>query len=195
MCRDISFVRADGRQVELSVTTSFLDPGGLDGKDNGGGGVFRDVTESKALERARQRVIDHLSHELKTPLAIIDATIKRFLQPELAGMVKRIEQNLRRLQDIQVEAEEIAKRNNLQQARGPALLEQMMDLLDLVAEKNTLCEGPLAVAKDRSRGSSPRPMGRPRPSGSPPLSRPCWAGCRSSRPVVRLRCERQVRGA
>ena len=160
VCRDIPFVRSDGRQLELAVTTSFLDPGGLGGKDNGVVVVFRDVTESKALERARQRVIDHLSHELKTPLAIIDATIKRLHQPEAAGAVKRIEQNLRRLQDIQVEAEEIAKENNLQQARGPALVEQMMDLLDLVAEKNTVCKEPLAVAKDEIKQLFPASQGQ-----------------------------------
>jgi two-component system phosphate regulon sensor histidine kinase PhoR len=160
VCRDISFVRADGRQVELAVTTSFLDPAGLDGQDNGVVVVFRDVTESKALERARQRVIDHLSHELKTPLAIIDATIKRLLQPEVAGLVKRIEQNLRRLQDIQVEAEEIAKENNLRQTKGPALMEQMMDLLDLVAEKNAVCKEPLATAKDEIRQLFPASQGQ-----------------------------------
>ena len=74
--------------------------------------VFKDITESKALDRARERVIDHLSHELKTPLAIVSATIKSLGKGEDNPRIQRIEQNLKRLKEIQQEVEDIVRRGN-----------------------------------------------------------------------------------
>ncbi len=33
--------------------------------------------ELKSMNKAKERVIDHLSHELKTPLSLISATVDR----------------------------------------------------------------------------------------------------------------------
>ena len=53
------------RLLDLAVTTSFLrlDPGKW--KTPGIVVVFKDITEFKALDRARQRVLDHLSHQVE----------------------------------------------------------------------------------------------------------------------------------
>ncbi|MBP1748486.1 MAG: domain S-box [Deltaproteobacteria bacterium] len=109
--REVSFRRPDGREVELAVTTSILkDAAEQKGKAGGIVMVFKDITQSKALDRARGRVIDHLSHELKTPLAIVSATIKSLGKGEDNPRIQRIEQNLKRLKEIQQEVEDIVRR-------------------------------------------------------------------------------------
>jgi two-component system phosphate regulon sensor histidine kinase PhoR len=133
--RDVPFFRPDGTRRELSVTTSFLDPKAKDTAGNGVVVVFRDTTESKALEHARRKVIDHLSHELKTPLVIIEATLKRFSEP--VRQVERIQQNLERLKGIQVAVEDIARDTEIGQTHIPgSLMGHIVDLLDIVGEKN-----------------------------------------------------------
>ena len=111
--REVPFRRPDGKEIELAVTTSILkhatEP---KGKGSGIVIVFKDITESKALDRARGRVIDHLSHELKTPLAIVSATVKSLCKGEDNPRIQRIEQNLKRLKEIQQEVEDIVKRGN-----------------------------------------------------------------------------------
>jgi two-component system phosphate regulon sensor histidine kinase PhoR len=111
--REVPFRRPDGKEIELAVTTSILkhatEP---KGKGSGIVIVFKDITESKALDRARGRVIDHLSHELKTPLAIVSATVKSLGKGEGNPRIQRIEQNLKRLKEIQQEVEDIIRRSN-----------------------------------------------------------------------------------
>jgi signal transduction histidine kinase len=68
----------------------------------------------KALDRIRERMIHHLSHELKTPLAIISGAL-RFLDTQVkAGdftrldrAIQRGERNVRRLQVLQEKIEDI----------------------------------------------------------------------------------------
>ena len=64
--------------------------------------------ELKALDRARERVINHLSHELKTPIAIISAALGRVSREvrkenvsKLERAVERCDRNLHRLMDLQ----------------------------------------------------------------------------------------------
>ena len=74
--REVAFKKMDGSYLDLAVTTSFLRGTGEQSEKTGIVIVFKDVTETKALERARYRVIHHLSHELKTPLSIIFTSLK-----------------------------------------------------------------------------------------------------------------------
>jgi PAS domain S-box-containing protein len=146
--REVPYWRSDGSRIDLAVTTSFLREGDGPEEREGIVVVFKDISELKALDRARQRVIDHLSHELKTPLAIIGATLKRLNTPETAKFVERMEQNLKRLQEIQTEVEDIVK-----EARGEegavsgSLLEQVGDLLDIVCEENEGFREPVELLK------------------------------------------------
>lgn len=111
VCAEVPFRRPDGKRIELSVTTSFLRRSAeKTGEDSGIVIVFKDITESRALDRARERVIDHLSHELKTPLSIVSATVKSLGKGEDNPRIQRIEQNLNRLKEIQQEVEDIVRR-------------------------------------------------------------------------------------
>jgi PAS domain S-box-containing protein len=148
--REVPFRCVDGNLLDLSVATSFLRAG--EGKEEGIVVVFKDITESKALDRARQRVIDHLSHELKTPLAIIGATLKRVDGPETSKFVERIEHNLKRLQEIQVEVEDIVREVLREdEGAGRSLLEQMSDLLEIVAERREVYKEPVRLLKEELR--------------------------------------------
>jgi two-component system phosphate regulon sensor histidine kinase PhoR len=127
---EVPFRRSDGKLIEMAVTTSFL----LN-KPEGIVVVFKDITESKSLDRARQRVLDHLSHELRTPLMIIKATLKSIATPEKAQLKERMEHNLQRLQDIQLAVDDIVNRKNVVEEVSLGIwIKQVEYLLDIIAE-------------------------------------------------------------
>lgn len=71
-------------------------------------GIARDITELRAFEKAKERVVNHLSHELGTPLSIIDAAMDRMPKElekghlERVSMItKRVRRNVRRLKELQ----------------------------------------------------------------------------------------------
>ena len=68
-------IRKDGerRYVETSISL-IRNP---KGEPAGFRGIARDITGIKRLEKAKERAINHLSHELGTPLSVIDAVMKR----------------------------------------------------------------------------------------------------------------------
>ncbi|MFH0825640.1 MAG: PAS domain S-box protein [Pseudomonadota bacterium] len=106
------FKRRDGRKVDLTVATSYLAVDECEPGRENVVMVFRDITPFKTLEKARRRAVDHLSHELKTPLAVIEASVAGLkrnegIKPENARAFKRIERNLQRLIDIQQIVEQI----------------------------------------------------------------------------------------
>ncbi len=108
--QEVPFRRRDGRLLDLAVTTSFLRI--EDGKWGIPGivAVFKDITEFKALERARQRVLDHLSHELRTPLSVAAASLKMLkILPGQQRTMDRLTRNLKRLQDIQMAVDDIVR--------------------------------------------------------------------------------------
>ena len=68
----------------------------------------------KALDKARERVINHLSHELKTPMAIISGAFNRISKElQKAGIkglekpIKRGQRNVNRLMDLQSKIDDI----------------------------------------------------------------------------------------
>lgn len=136
--KEAIFVRKDGERIDLAVTTSFLRSEAENDDEAGVVVVFKDITEIKSLDRARQRVLDHLSHELRTPLSIIAASIKKWSKGTGDEKVlARIKRNLKRLQEIQVEVEDIVKKTDFKEK--PALLpylEIVRDLVELMAEES-----------------------------------------------------------
>lgn len=85
---------------------------GDDGRLLGSVHVARDITAFKSMERARRLAVHHLSHELKTPLAIIKGSVKDLELEDVpaaakALKVERIRRSLERLSDIQQIVQEI----------------------------------------------------------------------------------------
>ena len=110
--KEIQFKRNDGQTIDLAVATSFLEVDECQPGMQSVAIVFRDVTAFKSLERVKRRAVDHLSHELKTPLAIIKASAELLLKlnqcdPKSATNLERILRNLQRLSNMQVLVEEI----------------------------------------------------------------------------------------
>jgi len=113
-------VRKDGqkRYVETSVSPMSNQKGDCVGFR----GIARDITEQKALEKAKERIINHLSHELGTPLYIIDSALVRIAsaiqKADLSKMkdwVQRAQRNVDRLRDLREKIDDIINARPVQQ--------------------------------------------------------------------------------
>jgi len=110
--REVKFKRRDKQFVDLSVATAFLDVDECSPAMQSVVMVFRDITAFKSLERARRRAVNHLSHEMATPLAIISASVEYLSKVVVVANqseknIERIRRNLRRLTDIQDVVEQV----------------------------------------------------------------------------------------
>lgn len=110
--QEVSYTRIDGQTLDLSVAGAFLEYDECTPEMQNAMVVFRDITAFKSLERVRRKAVDHLSHELKTPLAILRASIEQLGKKELtreqsAKNLDRVRRNLGRLTAIQKAVEEI----------------------------------------------------------------------------------------
>jgi PAS domain S-box-containing protein len=94
----------DGSLLDVNVSSSrYLDH---QGEPVGILVILRDITPWKSMQRARQRAVHHLSHELTTPLAIIDASLPKLARQDLLPEERqrnldRIRRNLTRLREVQ----------------------------------------------------------------------------------------------
>ena len=109
---EVRFKRNDGQIVDLVIASTSLDYDACVPGLQNVVVVFRDVTAFKSLERVRRKAVDHLAHELKTPLSIIEASVELLSRSETpptnhARTIERIRRNLKRLTDIQDAVEEI----------------------------------------------------------------------------------------
>jgi two-component system phosphate regulon sensor histidine kinase PhoR len=100
----------DGRLLDVSISASRYHD--HEGEVEGTLVIIRDITAFKAMELARRRAVHHLSHELKTPLVIMKASLKNLTEQGMsaesqAANLERIRRNLRRLTDIQQIVEQI----------------------------------------------------------------------------------------
>lgn len=78
----------------------------------------------KLLDRAKERVINHLSHELKTPLAIIAAVFqsieRRSAGVNLQGLEKTLDRgqrNLKKLRDLQEKIDDILEERSVEEKK------------------------------------------------------------------------------
>ena len=78
--------------------------------------------ELKLLDKAKERVINHLSHELKTPLALISSIFERFSRelgeehiPGFEKAINRGQRNLNRLLDLQVKIDDILNQRSVEE--------------------------------------------------------------------------------
>lgn len=67
-----------GRELTLSVTRTILDPAG--GEKPGMVLVFRDATEESAARRLRSYFLANISHEFRTPLSALKASVELMLE-------------------------------------------------------------------------------------------------------------------
>lgn len=110
--QEVTYRRPDGQNIDLSLATAFLHVDECLPQLQNAVAVFRDITAFKSLERAKRRAVNHLSHELQTPVAIIDASVELLVgktdpNASVGKTVARIRRNLQRLKDIQEIVEEI----------------------------------------------------------------------------------------
>ncbi len=87
--------------------------------------------EVKSLNRAKENVIHHLSHELKTPVAVLSASLSllrkklpAYRDEDLEQILARAERNLNRILDIQYETEDILREKAY---RSHHLLNHLLD--------------------------------------------------------------------
>jgi len=92
----------------------------------------------KVLDKAKERVINHLSHELKTPLAVLSATFKRLYQlldlDQNPGAVKtflRGERQIQRLVGLEIKIGDILNQRPVaEQHHILNIIENAADLVD-----------------------------------------------------------------
>jgi PAS domain S-box-containing protein len=103
--------------------------------------ILRDITAWKSLQRARQRAVHHLSHELTTPLAIIDASLPKLarqdtLPEERQRSLERIERNLNRLREVQQIVQQIVAPNEYNPRPFP-VIPFVLDVLDTLRKQSS----------------------------------------------------------
>jgi PAS domain S-box-containing protein len=113
--------------------------------------------EVSSLNRAKGKVISHLSHELKTPIAVLRTSLVA-LEKRLAGIpgeswqptVERARRNIDRLLEMQYQIDDIMQAKTY---KGPPIVSQLVerctDELEAIAAE-TFGEGPI-VEKFRAR--------------------------------------------
>jgi len=103
----------------------------------------RSYEEVRSLNRAKDKVINHLSHELKTPVAVLSASLD-LLNKKLTNdegkrdghqkILDRAQRSLQRLLDMQYEVEDILREKNYRSYHLiNKLLESCSDELELLA--------------------------------------------------------------
>jgi PAS domain S-box-containing protein len=109
---DWELIRKDGerRYVETSVSL-VQNPAG---ETSGFRGIARDISERKRLEKAKERAINHLAHELGTPLSVIGLILNRMPDELKKGNLERVHEwiergkrNIRRLTDLKAKVDDI----------------------------------------------------------------------------------------
>jgi PAS domain S-box-containing protein len=149
-------LRKDGqkRHVETSVSLVSDEKGGPVGFR----GIARDITEKKALEKARERIINHLSHELGTPLSLIEGAlvrISRAIEREdlnrIRDWVQRAKRNVNRLKALKDEIDDILNERQMHdRERILHLIEAAVGLLEEV-EDESLKEGAKTIQQKIQR--------------------------------------------
>lgn len=109
---EIVYKRRDGQSVSLAISTSALDIHECSVDLETFVVVMRDISAFKALEKVRKKAVNHLAHELATPISVIQASVGILEQQEnipekFKRHLGRIARNLDRLLDIENIVEQI----------------------------------------------------------------------------------------
>ncbi len=119
--------------------------------------------ELERLNRAKGKMIHHLSHELKTPLAIIEASlviVKKKVGASgleiLGPPFERIERNLDRLKTVERQASHIVE--DKEAPEKPTyldLLDKLEDLIEIEMDDRPWLRDPLEFIRERIKGIFP----------------------------------------
>lgn len=98
----------------------------------------------KVLDKAKERVINHLSHELKTPLAVLSAAFKRLHQqvdpdqnPHADKTFLRGKRQILRLMDLEIKIGDILNQRPIaEQLRILNIIENAADLVDAFRDRS-----------------------------------------------------------
>jgi len=132
-------VTKDGIVLDVSISSSpYLDH---QGEPAGILVILRDITPWKSMQRARQRAVNHLSHELTTPLAIIEASLPTLARQDLSPEVRqkslnRIRRNLTRLAEVQKIVQDIVTPRNYDPRPFP-VIPFVLDTLDTIRKRRS----------------------------------------------------------
>ena len=98
----------------------------------------------KALDKAKEKVINHLSHEIKTPLSIINGVLHLIKKKVAAGDVKglnktlvRGERNIQRLKILQEQIDDILQCQKLGQDCTPDACHVALNLLEEIIDEES----------------------------------------------------------
>ncbi len=106
------YKRLDDQSISLAISTSALDIHECSADMETFVVVMRDISAFKALEKVRKKAVNHLAHELATPISVIQASVGILKQQEnvpekFKRYLARIERNLERLLGIENIVEQI----------------------------------------------------------------------------------------
>jgi PAS domain S-box-containing protein len=123
--------------------------------------LSRSYKEVRTLNRAKERVIHHLSHELKTPLSVLDASLellnKKCSDISRNRILERARRNLDRILEMQYEIEDILRERTYRVYRMlSSLLDACTDELEVFFEcemQDRVCciEDVLEIVRHRVR--------------------------------------------
>lgn len=146
-------IRRDGeiRYVETSISLvrdSRGEPAGFRG-------MARDISESKRLEKAKERAMNHLSHELSTPLSIIEVAVERIPvelergdKKKIVELAERVSRGANRLRQLNQKIEDILGQRPVQEK------ERILDLIETtIAILDELKDEPLDKGAEEIRRS------------------------------------------
>ena len=117
----------------------------------------RSYEEVKSYNRAKDRVIHHLAHELKTPISVLSASLN-LLSKKLEGaktegldrILERADRNLKRLLDIQYETEDILNERDYKTVQVlDAMVDACADELEALASLEAGEDAPLESIRRR----------------------------------------------
>ena len=111
----------------------------------------------KKIERIKEKTVDHLSHELKTPIAIIDAIFRILSKSSenrstinFSELMARGQRYLQRLKNIQNQIEDIVFYSKKgEQNRSFNLLEDLKNIRELISEMDVSVENGLYLLIDK----------------------------------------------
>lgn len=137
--------------------------------------VLHDTTELRRLERLRQEFVANVSHELKTPLAVIQACVETLLDgaaddPEHRGQfLQRVAHEARRLHDLILDLLQLARLESATEALHLEAIDPAEAVADCLQRHRTLAEGKRQVLQ-----------AEPPPDEAPPV----WADAEAVQQIL-----------